>query len=473
MNVLSSVYLQYEQDVVSARSRGRQLAELLGLSTQDQTRVATAVSELARNALMYAGGGQVDYGVDAGDGVNVGDQRLMVRVSDQGAGIAGLDEILAGQYVSHTGMGAGLRGTRRLMDHFHVVTGPSGTQISVAKSLPPGVTLSPHEIGRFQAALDGAGPVTPVQELQRQNQELLRALSDLARREEELASLNRELGDTNRGVVALYSELEDTASLLREASREKSMFLSYVSHEFRTPLHSMLGLSRMLLSHDDGDLSGEQDEQLRLLRSSAEELLGMVNDLLDLTKAEMGGRELTLEPLDLSQVLGTLRALFQPLVTPYGPQLIVEEPATLTVLYTDAGKLHQILRNFISNALKFTRSGEVRVSTRRLEDDRWIEFSVQDSGSGIAPEDQARLFQDFSQVGVPALRTSKGSGLGLSLASRMATLLGGRVGMESVLNHGSRFWAILPLHSGTECPAIATPSAATPPLSSPGLGDPR
>jgi len=467
MNVLSKIYLRYEQDVVSARSRGRQLAELLGFATQDQTRVATAVSELARNALMYAGGGHVEYGVE------VGNRRLMVRVSDQGSGIAGLDEILAGQYVSRTGMGAGLRGTRRLMDHFHITTGPTGTRVSVAKQLPSGVTLSPHEIGEFKAVLNEAGPVTPVQELQLQNQELLRALSELARREEQLASLNRELEDTNRGVVALYSELEDTASRLRDASREKSMFLSYVSHEFRTPLHSVLGLSRMLLSHDDGNLSAEQDEQLRLLRSSAEELLGMVNDLLDLTKAETGGRELTLESLDLSQVLGTLRALFQPIVTPSGPQLVVEEPTAPTVLYTDAGKLHQILRNFISNALKFTRSGEVRVSTRQLEEAGWIEFSVQDSGPGIAPEDQARLFQEFSQLGIPALRTSGGSGLGLSLASRMATLLGGRVGMESVLNHGSRFWAVLPLNSGTSSPATAVPSAGPLPPSSAGLGDPR
>ncbi|MGY2897011.1 ATP-binding protein [Deinococcus sp. UYEF24] len=467
MNVLSSIYLQYEQDVVSARSRGRHLAELLGFSAQDQTRVATAVSELARNALMYAGGGQVEYGVD------VKDRRLTVQVSDQGTGIAGLDEILAGRYVSRTGMGAGLRGTRRLMDHFHIKTGLTGTQITVAKHLPPGVTLTPHEIGRFRAVLNEAGPVTPVQELQRQNQELLRALSELARREEELASLNRELEDTNRGVVALYSELEDTASRLRDVSREKSMFLSYVSHEFRTPLHSVLGLSRMLLSHDDGDLSAEQDEQLRLLRSSAEELLGMVNDLLDLTKAETGGRELTLESLELSQVLSTLRALFQPLVTPSGPQLIVEDSTAPVMLYTDAGKLHQILRNFISNALKFTRSGEVRVSTRQLEENGWIEFSVQDSGPGIAPEDQTKLFQEFSQVGVPALRTSGGSGLGLSLASRMATLLGGRVGMESVLGQGSRFWAVLPLNSGIDSPAAAAPSAVPLPLSSPGLGDPR
>jgi signal transduction histidine kinase len=467
VNVLSSIYLRYEQDVVSARSRGRQLAELLGFSPQDQTRVATAVSELARNALMYAGGGQVEYGVD------VEDRRFTVQVSDQGAGIAGLDEILAGRYTSRTGMGVGLRGARRLMDHFHIRTGPTGTQISVAKNLQPGITLNPQEIGRFQAVLDEADPVNPIQELQRQNQELLQALSELARREEELASLNRELEDTNRGVVALYSELEDTASRLRDASREKSMFLSYVSHEFRTPLHSMLGLSRMLLSHDDGDLSEEQDEQLRLLRSSAEELLGMVNDLLDLTKAEAGGRELTLEPLDLSQVLGTLRALFQPLVTPSGPQLIVEMPSTPTVMYTDAGKLHQILRNFISNGLKFTRSGEVRVSTRRLEEHGWIEFSVQDSGSGIALEDQARLFLEFSQIGVPALQTSGGSGLGLSLASRMAALLGGRVGMESSPNHGSRFWAVLPLHS--DSPAAVTLPADHPAFysSSPDSGDLR
>ncbi|ULH17498.1 ATP-binding protein (plasmid) [Deinococcus sp. KNUC1210] len=444
--VLLTLPVANEQTVVEARFYGRQLAAVLGFGVQDQTRVATAVSELARNALLYAGRGKIEYGTD------LEAQQLTVQVSDQGPGIASPGEVLSGRYVSTTGMGRGLSGTRRLMDHLDLDTGPSGTRVFITKKLP--TPLGTDELPRIQAALLQSRPVTPVQELQRQNKELLQTLGDLARREQQLATLNRELEDTNRGVVALYSELEDKAAQLREASREKSMFLSYVSHEFRTPLHSMLGLSRLLLSHADGSLSQAQEQQLTLLRSSAEELLGMVNDLLDMTKAEAGGRDLKLEPLELTQILATLRALFQPLITETGPRLIIAEPQTPVILYSDASKLHQILRNFISNALKFTPAGEVVVSTRLTEDDNWIEFSVQDSGPGISPEDQRLLFREYSQLRGGG---KKGSGLGLALSHRLATLLGGRVGVESVPGAGARFWTVLPLRSAAplgQTPAV-------------------
>ncbi len=453
MSALLTVRLRYEQDVVDARSRARQLAGLLGYSAQDQTRVATAVSELARNALMYAGGGRVEYRLDQPA------QMLRVQVSDQGPGIPHLDDVLSGRYVSPSGLGMGLRGSRRLMDDFEVDSTPGrGTVVRLAKRLPVQGAGRPTAAS-LSAALAQRDAPNPVQELQLQNQELLATLEELARREEQLATLNRELEDTNRGVVALYTELEEKAIRLREASQVKSMFLSYVSHEFRTPLHSILGLTRMLLGHHDGALSGEQDRQLTLLRSSADELLGMVNDLLDLTRAESGKSEVYLDAFAVSQTLSTLRALFQPLLTGTRVNLVFEEVGELPPLYSDEGKLHQILRNFISNALKFTERGEVRVTARLLDDPAWIEFSVRDSGPGIALEDQHRLFQEFSQVGKPPKQNTRGSGLGLSLSKRLAELLGGQVGAESTVGVGSRFWAVLPVRT----PAPADPVTGSAP----------
>jgi signal transduction histidine kinase len=269
-------------------------------------------------------------------------------------------------------------------------------------------------------------------------------LEMLTRREEEIKSLNEELAETNKGVVALYAELDDRAEQLRQASELKSRFLSYMSHEFRTPLGSVRSLARILLDHMDGPLTSEQEKQVRFIQSSAEELNEMVNDLLDLAKIEAG--RITISPawFDMVDLFAALRGMFKPILTNETVTLIFEEPAGMPRVYTDDKKLSQILRNFISNAMKFTQQGEVRVSAKAVSSDSVI-FAVADTGIGIAKEHQGAIFQDFMQVDSPIQKRYRGTGLGLSLSKKLAELLGGTVAMQSEPGVGSVFSITLPV----------------------------
>ena len=198
----------------------------------------------------------------------------------------------------------------------------------------------------------------------------------------EIEGLNEELAETNKGVVALYAELDDKAEQLRQASELKSRFLSYMSHEFRTPLGSILSIVRVLQDRMDGPLTSEQEKQIQFIRTSATELSEMVQDLLDLAKVEAG--RITVSPawFEMVDLFSALRGMFRPIVDTESVDLIFEEPADVPRIYTDHKKLSQILRNFISNALKFTLRGEVRVTARRVEGDK-VMFSVADTGIGI------------------------------------------------------------------------------------------
>ena len=294
------------------------------------------------------------------------------------------------------------------------------------------------------AELARQGPSDPFDEIQRQNQELLRALEELGRRQEELAALNRELEDTNRGVVALYAELDEKADHLRRADELKSRFLSNMTHEFRTPVNSIQALARILLDRTDGELSTEQERQVVFIRKAADALSELVNDLLDLAKIEAG--KIVIRPIefDVGHLFGALRGMLKPLLVNESVSLVFEEPEDIPPLYTDEAKVSQILRNFLSNALKFTERGEVRVTARYLEDENAIAFAVADTGSGIAAEDQELIFQEFTQIDSPLQRRVQGTGLGLPLCRKLAELLGGRVGVESEPGVGSTFTAVIP-----------------------------
>src|SRR5262249_9499720 len=189
--------ITYENDVVLARQHARVIAEQLGFDVQDQTRLATAVSELARNAFTYAGSGRIDFRVEG----TTAPQVLVVHIADRGPGIADVAAILEGRYRSSTGMGLGIAGARRLVDQFDIEPVPGqGTTVVLKKLLPRRVALlGPQAIARLGEELGRARPRDPVEEVRLQNRELLRTLEELARRQEELTALNRELEDTNRG----------------------------------------------------------------------------------------------------------------------------------------------------------------------------------------------------------------------------------------------------------------------------------
>jgi signal transduction histidine kinase len=443
--LLASVDLHYEDGVVLARQRGREVAELLGFGHSMQTRIATAVSELARNAHRYAGGGEVTFGVADGS--------LTIEVADQGPGIADIDAVMAGTYLSDTGMGRGLVGVRRLMDGFEISSSAAGTRVRASKRLPDEVEVSGPRTRELRLELARRASGSAYEEVQEQNQELLQALSELRSRQDELLHLNVELEDTNRGVVALYAELDERAEELRDADGRKSRFLADMSHELRTPLNSIVALTELLADGSD-PLTAEQRTQIEYIRRMALDQLQLVGELLDLAKIEAGRIDLELRTLSVPELFASLRPQLRPLVAGSSVSLRFSSEPDLPPLVTDERKLVQIVRNLISNAVKYTTEGEVVVSASNADDH--LELIVHDTGVGIAEDDLERIFDEFVQVQGEHQRGRAGTGLGLPLTRKLAEALGGAVTAESVLGEGSRFVLTLPWRT----PSRHVPTAA-------------
>lgn len=443
---LLTVELRHEADVVLARQRVRDVAEVLGFSNQDQVRLATAASEMCRNAWNYAGGGRLELSL-RGDPPTA----LVTRIVDQGRGIENLDAILGGTYQSQTGMGVGIIGTRRMMSEFDIQTGPSGTTVTLAKEVPPsaGTRTVADWSARISKELAARKPPDQLHAVREQNRELLLVLQTLKAREAELEDANRqledtnrELEDTNRGVVALYAELDARAEFARKASDVKSRFLSHLSHEFRTPLGSVLALSDMLLARLDGPLTAEQEHQLMLIRKSVTTLSDLVEGLLDIARVESGREQVRAHAFSVADLFNALRGMVKPLQRTEAVA-IVFDASPMADLHTDEGKLSQILRNLVSNALKFTEKGEIRISARDGEGDQVV-FEVSDTGIGIARQHLPHVFEEFMQIENKLQRKYKGTGLGLSLSKKLAELLGGTLSVASEEGKGSSFTVTLP-----------------------------
>lgn len=449
---LLTLVIRHDQDVVTARQRAGDIAGLLGFDSGEQTRIATAVSEIVRNAFRYAGAGQVEFLVNR----RAQPQTLIITVVDRGKGIPHLERVLNGSYKSSTGMGLGITGARRLMDEFTIESLPErGTSIVMRKVLPPRApVVTEARVATILRAIRSRQPAGIAEEFQRQNQELLRALDELQTRQEELVRLNRELEDTNRGVVALYAELEEKADHLRRADELKSRFLSNMTHEFRTPVNSIIGLCNLIV--EDRQREGHEVEQeVVYIRKAAEQLGELVNDLLDLAKVEAGKTSVRPAPVDIPKLFGALRGMLRPLLLNQAVALAFDAADDLPTLTTDEAKVSQILRNLISNALKFTERGEVRVSAALATDGKHIAFTVSDTGIGIAPEDQQRIFEEFTQIEHRLQRGVRGTGLGLPLSNRLAELLGGTISVVSEPGVGSTFSVTLPVrYSAPEEPAL-------------------
>jgi signal transduction histidine kinase/CheY-like chemotaxis protein len=449
------VALAAETDIVLVRKRTRCLAELIGFETQDQTRITTAVSEIARNAFDYGGGGQIEFALSDA----AGQPAFVITVRDHGPGIRDLDAVLNGRHRSAHGMGIGLAGARRLMDALDIETTPgAGTVVRMTRHLPPrAAPVTSATLQRIARTLAAEGPPDLMAELREQTRQIMTQMDELRLRQEELERLNQELQDTNRGVVALYAELDERADHLRQADELKSKFLSHMSHEFRTPLNSILALSRLLLARSDGDLNGEQETQVRFIRKAAENLTELVDDLLDLAKVQAGKTTVSPTEFTASALFGALRGMLRPLLTGDAVALIFEDPVEVPILFSDEAKVSQILRNFISNAVKFTERGEVRVWAAADPDADTVTFHVRDTGIGIDPADLELIFQEFGQVTHPLQTRVKGTGLGLPLSKKLAELLGGGISVQSGVGAGATFSVTLPRRWHAATPPDAEP----------------
>lgn len=447
---LASLALAASGDVVSARLFAHRIAEGLGLDRQSQTRIATAVSEIARNAFAYARGARVDFVYDT----TARTALFSAVVQDQGPGIAELEATLSGQRVFAPGRGAGLASARRLVDQFELESSSAGTIVCLSQRVPhlAAARMTAEALTAVAASLPRrrSDPEAVVLE---QNREIIDSLTDLQERQAETARLNRELEETNRGVVALYSELDEKAEQLRSVSDMKSRFLSHMSHEFRTPLNSILALSRLLVDRIDGELNTEQERQVQYIRKSAQGLLDMVNDLLDLAKVEAGKVDVKPAEFRIEDLFASLRGAFRPLLTNPAVDLLFDDCAGLPVLYADEQKVVQVLRNFISNALKFTERGHVRVSAVHDAAQQSMVLRVEDTGIGIEPASLEMIFEEFSQV--DGRLQQGGTGLGLPLSRRLATLMGGSIVARSRPGEGSVFQLTLPVRFGQVAQAPA------------------
>ena len=423
--------------VFAARQLGRGLAASLTLERQDQVRVATALSEVSRSAVTAGRTAVITFGIN--------DAELLLTVTLDGEPPA-----------------EGIAAAARLLD---TVT-TAGYVVTMTKRRPPGVQPDMQLVSEQLAAVHSQ---SALDELRRQNQDLIAALDDLKQRQDQLVLLNAELQETNRGVmalygelsaeleqtnrgvVALYAELDDTSQRLRAASESKDRFWANISHELRTPLNSIIGLTRLLAEPAaDGGLDPERLYQVELIRNSGSTVLALVNDLLDVAKAESGQLHVDPAHVDLPALFGRLRGLAHPMAEGKPVEVIVSadgDPGIPGTILTDEVALTSILRNLLSNGIKYTDRGEVRLSARVAG--ARLEISVADTGIGIPAGLSAHVFEEFYQV--PGVRRG-GTGLGLPYARRLARILGGDLTLTSEPGAGTTVVLDLP----NRTPAIGT-----------------
>lgn len=257
------------------------------------------------------------------------------------------------------------------------------------------------------------------------------------------AELQKAHNELEIKVAERTKELKHANIKLKDLDRIKSMFLASMSHELRTPLNSIIGFTGWLLMGMEGDLNEEQKKQLTMVESSADHLLGLINDILDISKIEAGKVELDFEKFEIAEVVNDVVSSVLPLVKDKGLKLISDFPEGL-VLNSDKRRIKQILMNLVSNAIKFTDQGIVKIDMKSLNN-KDLEVIVSDSGIGIKKEDMELLFKPFQQVDMSSTKKHEGTGLGLHLCKKLIDLLHGDISVKSQFGEGSEFKFIIPI----------------------------
>ncbi len=481
-----SVALIQEADVIAARQRARQIAQLLGFEAQDQTRIATAVSEIARNAGMYGGGGRVEFALQ-----KLAPAALRIVIRDKGPGIADLAAILEGRFKSATGMGVGISGARRLMDRFDMESATGGTTVTLTKLLPTAAwPVSPALLRGIGDTLAATGANDPLLEVRTQNQELLESLAALKAKQEESERLNAELETTNRGVVALYAELDEKAAqlsalntsledrvaaavtecqLANDALRQSQKMEAVgqltggVAHDFNNLLQIVVGnlemVARRLGPGEDRVRRGVENAM-----SGAQRAATLTQRLLAFSRRQ----PLAPKPLDPNSLVDGMSDLMQRTL---GETITIHTKLAhdLWIVEADANQLENALLNLAVNGrdamadggtLTITTANGVVGESDADEETfpgQYVSLAVCDSGTGMSEDTMARVFEPFFTT----KEVGKGTGLGLSMVYGFVKQSGGHLRIDSSLGRGTTVTLYLPRFRGQlvrEAGASKTPA---------------
>jgi len=311
--------------------------------------------------------------------------------------------------------------------------------------------------------------------LQTQQEELQQTNEELQEKAELLSRQNRDIEIQNAAIERARADLEGQASELALSSKYKSEFLANMSHELRTPLNSLLILSKLLAENPEENLTTKQIEFASTIHTAGADLLSLISDILDLSKIEAGKMEITPGQLDLAQVRDYVERAFASVAGQRGLEFVVDvaQDAPPTI-FTDEQRLQQVLRNLLSNAFKFTESGQVRLELAAAEAPNELRVTVRDTGIGIAEDKLRLIFEAFQQADGTTSRRFGGTGLGLTISREIALALGGEIGVESEPGSGSAFTMLLPsyVESPPEPEPEATPAPEPAPEPTPAEEDP-
>jgi signal transduction histidine kinase len=449
---LLTVEIRAEQHVVLARQRARLIAALLGLDLREQTYLATAVSELARNALQYGGGGRAVFSILDPD-------LFEIRIQDQGPGITDLSAVLEGRYASKTGMGLGISGSRKLVDQFEIESSPQfGTTVTVGKRLPADLSVTPQLVNTLTAELARTAAEDPHAEVLKQNQELLSTLAELRIRQREVEDLNAALNDANQELVRQRGELQN-------ADRMKTEFLAVLAHELRNPLGALS--NALYLVEQQTVPAAATEPHYGVARRQTRQLARLVEDLLDVSRITQGRIELRREPVELGDVLADAVESSRAAVKVRSQRLDFSVPAERICVDADAARLTQVFTNLLTNAIKFTpHEGRIWLTARlQPESAGQVEISVRDSGVGIPDHLLEHVFDLFIQAPQTLARSQGGLGIGLMLVRSLVDMHGGRVRVCSGgAGEGAEFTVTLPV-------IAASPVCAPSPVASDARSD--
>lgn len=459
MRPFFQMLVRKEEDVVLARQQTRRVASLAGLSANDQTRLTTAVSEIVRNAFQYAGPCSLRFSVLEREGKHL----LGVTVADKGPGVDDVRPDREEGAANVVGAG-GLAGARRLVDRFEIVSAPGrGTSVTLAKFLPAQVVAK--QAAAWGALLERDIPPSPLEEVERQNQDMLRTLEELRQKEvelarqlaeadrlnRELAQANEELDRTNKGVISLYKEIEDknvdlfhevaerklAEEKLARSNKELEHFAYIASHDLQEPLR-MIGSFLQLLSLEYGDrLDDDGREYVRFAVDGAARMRELIDDLLTYSRVDRKGKPFL--PTDMEEVLDRVLLDLGHAVAETGAVVTHD---SLPVIRADALQMMQLLQNLVKNAIKFRGEAEPRVHVSAAPGDgEWV-FSVKDNGIGIDPRYREKIFVIFQRL--HTRDEYPGTGIGLAVCQRIVERHGGRIWVESEPGAGATFLFAIP-----------------------------